>query len=426
MAEYETRHWEPRFEGATRKDRAGCSYEVYLPDELSGWDLTLPADLAADVADAEAAIRDLNAEGTTHVSLEGLARFLLRAESVASSRIEGIEASPQRLLRAESAIAQGGDAADRAAAEILANIAAMQSAIDLAANPKRIDLPDLLRIHDRLLAQSDVGTPGVVRSQQNWIGGSSYNPCAAEFVPPPHTQLTPLLKDLVSYLNEDWHSPLVQAAVAHAQFETIHPFDDGNGRAGRALIHVVLRRRNLATRFVPPISLVLATWSDDYLSGLTAFRHTSAPDSRERSEAAYTWLRTFAAATLRACSDAQRYAADIEALDHRWRTTLGKVRRDSTVDRLIKVLPGVPMVTTKSVAALTSRSEVSSSAAIAKLVEGGILVQRNIGRQRYRVFEAGDVVGLFTSLERALASPSGETEIDPPVRPAPVRPGRRR
>ncbi|MFV1971604.1 MAG: Fic family protein [Acidimicrobiia bacterium] len=99
----------------------------------------------------------------------------------------------------------------------------------------------------------------VVRERQNWIGGSSYNPCSAVFVPPPPDHVDGLVQDLIEYVNGDEHSPLVQAAIAHAQFETIHPFADGNGRTGRALIHVILRRRGLSPTFVPPISLVLAT-----------------------------------------------------------------------------------------------------------------------------------------------------------------------
>ena len=99
--------WTSSFEGMSRRDRQGCEYDAYLPDPLTGWELALPADLAADLSDAEAAIRRLNATGTSHVSLEGLARFLLRAESVASSKIEGLEAGPRRLLDAEVALAQG-------------------------------------------------------------------------------------------------------------------------------------------------------------------------------------------------------------------------------------------------------------------------------------------------------------------------------
>ena len=422
MAEYLRKRWEPRFEGMTRRDRRGCDYDAYLPDPLAGWNLILPSELAADIADAETAIRDLNQAGTSHVNLEGLARFLLRAESVASSKIEGLDAGPRRLVEAEAAIAQGGESGDRVAVEVLGNIAAMESAIQVATRDQTISLPDLLGIHRVLMDRSprpELG--GVVREEQNWIGGSSYNPCGAVFVPPPAEQVNGLLADLVDYTNSDEHSPLVQAAIAHAQFETIHPFADGNGRTGRALIHIILRRRALSPGFVPPISLVLATWPDDYISGLTAFRHLQPADSPERSLAAHTWLRTFAAATLRACSDAQAYASRIDELTDQWRSGLGTVRKGSALDLLIEVLPGVPLLTVESAAALIARSDVAAGGAINRLLASGILTQRNIGKQRYRIFEAPGILDLFTSLERALASPTGDTATGPPVRPVPRR-----
>ncbi len=427
MAEYLQRRWAPRFEGATRRDRQGCRYEAYLPDPLGSWNLLLPGDLAADIADAEAAVRDLNRTGTSHVSFEGLARFLLRAESVASSRIEGLDVGPRRLIEAEAVLARGGEAADRVAVEVLGNIAAMESAIDLATHAGPFSLADLLEIHRVLMEHSPrPELDGVIRREQNWIGGSSYNLCSAVFVPPPPEYVEDLLDDLIHYVNGDDHSPLVQAAIAHAQFETIHPFADGNGRTGRALIHVILRRRGLATSFVPPISLVLATWSDDYISGLTAFRHLAAPDSPERSEAAHAWLRTFAAAAIRACGDAETFAGRIDRLVEQWREDLVAVRKGSAVDLLLDVLPGVPLLTVQSAARLVHRSDVAAGAAINRLADAGILLQRNVGKQRYRIFEAPAVLDLFTSLERALASPTGDTTIDPSVRPVPRPPTARR
>ncbi len=423
MAEYVRKRWEPRFEGMTRRDRGGCSYDTYLPDPLAGWNLILPGDLAADIADAETAIRDLNQAGTSHVSLDGLARFLLRAESVASSKIEGLDAGPRRLVEAEVALAQSGETADHVAVEVLGNIAAMESAVELGIQAGRISLADLLEIHEVLMERSprpELG--GVVREQQNWIGGSSYNPCSAVFVPPPPEHVDGLVQDLIKYVNDDEHSPLVQAAIAHAQFETIHPFADGNGRVGRALIHVILRRRGLSPTFVPPISLVLATWSDDYITGLTAFRHLDPADSPERSSAAHTWLRTFAGAALRACNDAQIYATRIDELVSHWRSNLGTVRKGSALDLLIDILPGVPLLTVESAAGLIDRSDVATGAAINRLVATGILTQRNIGKRRYRIFEAPSVLELFTSLERALASLSGDTATDEPVRPVPQPP----
>lgn len=423
MAQYVRKRWSAQFEGLSRRDRRGCEYDTYLPDPLAGWDLTLPGDLVADLTDAEAAVQDLNRSGTRHVSLEGLARFLLRAESVASSRIEGLHAGARRLLEAEATLAQGGNAADRTAVEVLGNIAAMDSAIGLASRQERLTLPDLLETHRALMARSPVPElGGVIRDQQNWIGGSSYNPCSAAYVPPPPELVEGLLLDLLDYVNGDDHPALAQAAIAHAQFETIHPFADGNGRVGRALIQVVLRRRGLVPRFVPPVSLVLATWSRDYISGLTSFRFVGQPASPERSPTAYPWLRTFAAATVRACLDAHQYASRMDELIQQWRRELGGVRRRSAVDLLLDVLPGAPLVTVESAAALTGRSDVATGAAINRLVDAGVLVQRNLGRQRYRVFEAPAVIDLFTALERALASPTGNTATTSPVRAVPVRP----
>lgn len=412
--------WASSFEGMSRRDRQGCDYDAYLTDPLAGWDLALPADLAADLGDAEAAIRRLNATGTSHVSLEGLARFLLRSESVASSKIEGLEAGPRRLLDAEVVIAQGGNATDQIAVEVLANVAAMEAAVELGSSTDTITLADLLGIHRTLMERSATpGIGGVVRRMQNWIGGSSYNPCSAAFVPPPPDTLDALLDDLLAYVNGDDHPALVQAAIAHAQFETIHPFADGNGRTGRALIHVILRRRGLAPRFVPPISLVLATWASDYIAGLTAYRHLGAPDSPDRSTGAGTWLRTFATAAHRSCADAEFYAGKIEALDARWREQLGRVRANSAVELLLDLLPGAPVITVDSAARLIGRSEMRTGEAVNRLEAAGVLRQRNIGRQRYRVFEAADVVNLFTGLERSLASPTGNTATAAPNRRVP-------
>lgn len=424
MASHLQKRWEARFEGMSRRDRQGCTYDAYLADPLSGWDLSIPADVAADVADAEAAVRSLNDSGTAHVSLEGLARFLLRAESVGSSKIEGLQAAARRLAQAEAALALGSDANDRVAIEVIGNIVAMESAVELATGARRFGLDDLLSVHRTLMGSSPTpGLGGVVREEQNWIGGSSFNPCSAAFVPPPPEYLPDLLADLLDYVNSDTHSPLIQAAIAHAQFETLHPFADGNGRTGRALIHVVLRRRGVAPRFVPPISLVLATWSEEYVNGLMTFRHLSEPDSAERSAAAVEWLRMFATATSRACRDADAYSQDIDDMTTAWRSKAGRVRANSSADLLLAILPGAPIITVESASKLIGRSKARTTDAVNALVAAGVLRQRNGGRQRYRVFEAAEVLDLFTRLERALASPTGDTRNAQPVRAVPQHPG---
>lgn len=420
MAEYVRRSWEPRPDGLTRQDRKGCHYDAYLADPLLGWALSIPGDLAADIADAERAITTLDQAETTHVSLEGLARFLLRAESVASSKIEGLDAGVRRLVEADAVLKEGGEPRDRIAVEILGNIDSMERAIDRATVGGPLGLTDLLDLHRLLMDRSPTpGFGGVMRREQNWIGGSSYQPCSSSFVPPPPEYVTSLMEDLVEYMNGDEHPALVQAAIAHAQFETIHPFADGNGRVGRALIHVVLRRRGLSSRFLPPISLVLATRAADYVAGLMAYRHVGPADGPERSTASQAWLRTFAGATLRSCLDAEAYASRIDSLVSTWRARIGAVRHGSATDLLMEVLPGVPLITVETAASLLERSEVAVGAAINRLAEAAVLKQRNIGKQRYRVFEAPEVFELFSSLERALATPGGDASVDRKVRPVP-------
>lgn len=183
----------------------------------------------------------------------------------------------------------------------------------------------------------------------------------------------------------------------------------------------MLRRRGLAERFVPPVSLVLATWSRDYVNGLMAFRHTSEPQGLERSQAAHEWIRTFASATHRACLDARAYAESLGDLVTEWRDRLGRVRRDSAVARLLSVLPGSPVFTVTSAAQLIGRSVVATSQAVQRLEAADVIRQRGPARQRYRVFEAREVIAVFTALERRLASPSGDTRTSPPDRSVPRR-----
>jgi Fic family protein len=214
--------------------------------------------------------------------------------------------------------------------------------------------------------------------------------------------------------------PLVQAAIAHAQFETIHPFVDGNGRVGRALIHVVIRRRGLAPRYVPPISLALANASRDYIAGLTAFRYLGEPTSATAQDGSAAWIATFASATTRAVNDARELAAGIEALERRWREQAAPVRKNSAADRLLGVLPSAPILTVSTAAQLIGRSFQAADLAVAHLVRTGVLQQRKLGR-RNRAFEAVGLVNALTDIERRLASPERDTRVSPPARRVPHR-----
>lgn len=417
------RRWQARLgEGLPRRDSQGCNYEAYVPDPISDRVFRLDGDVAAEVADAERAITELNATAKTLVDTEALARLLLRAESVASSYIEGLVVGGRRLLRAEAALAAGDTNVDVTAEEVLGNIRAMTWAVESLASSATVTVEGLLAIHAQLISHTRLSEhAGRTRNQQNWIGGSGFNPCSAAFVPPPPELVPALLEDLCAFVNDETLPAVAQAAIAHAQFETIHPFIDGNGRTGRALIHVILRRRGLAPRIVPPISLVLATWAGSYIEQLTGTRYRGRADSTAAREGINRWIAFFSAACRRAVSDAAAFEDTVESIEERWREALGTVRAGSAVERLVSALPGAPVVSVTSAAQLINRSFQATNAAMKRLESAGIVEQVNIGR-RNRAFEARAIIEAFTGLERQLASPTGDTRSAPPRRPAPVRP----
>lgn len=419
MARYEELIWQGSPTGQTRRERTSCSYRAYLPDPLAERVLALPADLVADLSDADRAVAALQDRTTGLASVESVARLLLRAEAVGSSYIEGLQVNARRLAKEEFAERAGLPTNDDTARAVLGNIRAMGGALELADLERPITIDDLCGLHRELLAGTrDEHWGGVVRHEQNWIGG--VNPCRATYVPPPHEVVRALLEDLCSYMSGDDHPPIVQAALTHAQFETIHPFVDGNGRVGRALIHLILRRRGLAPNFVPAVSLILATNAGAYIAGLVSFRYDAPADDPLAAAAAIQWIDVFVNALLRACADAAAFADQLDTLEERWREAVSPVRRRSAADLLLSALPGIPILTVETAAEAIGRSRKRTNDAVNYLHERGVLRQGTIGR-RNRVFEVADLLDAITQFERRLASPAADTEIAPPARAVPAR-----
>jgi Fic family protein len=372
---------------APARYRRACRYDAFVPDELAGAEFDLPAAVAGVVSDAEQAVMALNTAATP--ALAPLARLLLRTESIASSKVEGIQVGVRQLARAESML-ETGRRASPTVLEVLGNIDAMQLPVDEAAAADRFGIENIVAIHRRLMSRApNAQIAGVVRTDQSWIGGNDYNPCGADFVPPPPDHVGPLLHDLCEAIRDDSLPPLVQAALVHAQFETIHPFADGNGRTGRALIHVVLRRRGIATTYVPPISVVLAANRDRYIDGLIRFRE---------GEVA-RWVEQFSAAAAQAAGLATAYLAAVRNLMVEWRERLSAgaaPRADAAAWAVIGVLPAHPVITAPVAAAATGRAKSAVHQAVAQLVECGVLLPLSASK-RNRSWEAA---GLLDFLER--------------------------
>jgi Fic family protein len=377
-------HWAARLDAiGGRNARRGFDYRAYVPTPISEEHFGLGSYLAAAAANAEQACRELNTDPPTPADFEALARQLLRAESVASSRIEGLVLSHRRLAKA----AFSPDARDITAQSVLANIAALERALTLATAADEIRRDDLLEVHRILLRGTrDEQLGGVIRAEQNWIGGAASSPRDAEFVPPPPELVSDLLDDLCAFCNREDVPASVQAGIAHAQFETIHPFTDGNGRVGRAVILIVLRRRGITPRYLPPVSLALAGEADHYVAGLTSWRNGDEED----------WIAVFLDAVYRAAKGAQEFAAQVAHLQHRWIEQTGSPRRNSGPRRLIELLPSHPIVNVKTAARALGGSGEQARLAILRLEQAGVLRQTTVGRRN----RAWECVGLFESLER--------------------------
>ncbi|WBQ06527.1 Fic family protein [Kribbella sp. CA-293567] len=404
-----------------RKYRRPCEYTAYLPDLLSAHPLDFSAELTADIADTERALAAFGGPGEHH--LEQLARFLLRAEAVASSKIEGLQVNSRRLARHEAKVAAGAQGEDATADAVLGNVHAMDYAVQSVAMLDKVEVRDLVEIHRALMEHSDQPEiAGQIRTKQNWIGGSNFNPCQAAFVPPPPEHVEALLEDLCVFVNRDDLPGTIQAGLVHAQFETIHPFADGNGRTGRALIHVVLKRRGLAKDFVPPISLALATRAAAYIDGLSRFRYVGAPGSEPASSGLRDWLDLFLSATRRATADAAALQSRLTDLETGWRAALSP-RKGSAAERLLPELIGHPVITAEDAMRLTGSSRSAAFTAVETFVSAGILSPVG-SQQRYRLFEAAQVFQILTDYERASATESGSTRGEQPKRAVPYRQNR--
>ncbi|MGI5951888.1 MAG: Fic family protein [Brooklawnia sp.] len=360
--------------------------------------------------------------------LAGVARFLLRSEAIASSRIEGVAPSVHQVALAELGALERVPEVSVQAQLVANNMTVLHQARTALVEAPKLRTEHLLELHAALLPDQR-GHHGI-REVQNWIGGSSHHPLEAEFIPPAPEQVPALLEDLIGYLNGAAHSPIIQAGLAHAQFETIHPFTDGNGRVGRALIHTVLTRRGLTTQAVLPVSLVLSTLRDSYVGGLTAYRHSDEIGSPGFHAAHADWLRVFADAVLIATEQAGRLAAELAALSADWEDQLGharvqqgrtrSVRSDSATVLILRDLPATPVLTSATVQRIHGVSHVAADRALAELATAGIVHQSL--RRGIRYFQAPDVLDLVTMAERRLASTQFDTRASRPVRPVPAVP----
>lgn len=276
---------------------------------------------------ADEASRELSrfdAEMGARVS--SFAPVLLRSESASSSQIENLTASARAIFSAEL-----GAKTSRNAELIAANTESMSAALELAEHG---GIEAIRRMHEVLMKGQPHHTPGQWRTEAVWIGTRSESPVGAEYIAPSFERVPALMDDLMAFAGRLEIPPIMSVAVAHAQFETIHPFTDGNGRTGRALAQSLLRRRGVTRSVAVPVSAGLLADIEGYHDALTAYRAgRTAPI-----------VTAFANASLRAIQNSRQLVADIDEIVSGWRAKL-KVRSDSGAWRLMEVIARRPVIT---------------------------------------------------------------------------------
>lgn len=432
MGVYQSEYWQSSGWGMNRRETQGGTYHPFLPDTLARLDIMLTPEAVSAVTQAQAAVMLLNQEARYLTNTEPLARLLLRSEALASSRIEGLQMNVGRLLEFEALDELGvSHRLDSAEVAVMANIAAMSKAVNDMGADAAITVGDIRAVNATLLRGSHLEPEGgVLRKVQNWIGGNNVNPVGAAYVPPRPEYVPELMEDLVQFCNASPLPAIAVAAIAHAQLETIHPFADGNGRTGRTLVHMLLRRAGLIPSSTPPISLVLATDKARYINNLAAFRCDDAKCEGTEEKVAMLrgrisdWVEYFANAVLLACERAQGFERNIADIQAQWRGRRA-IRKNSAADVLVEVLPGSPVVSVLSAARLTGRSTQAARLALKQLEDMGILVQ-NAKNRKSNIYVAQEILDAFTAYERALATPGGDTSSAKPSRPVPLRVPRER
>ena len=378
--ETETLPWSPARGTYPRRavKRMPREYEAAVVPKVASQQLTLIEQTHALVE--RATVEAVRFDTTDAHRVVPFTPLLLRSESTASSRIEQLTSSARKVLEAEATGRGRGNAA-----LIAANTRQMEAAVARA----RANVDGIVEMHQILLADSAPEIAGVLRGAQVWIGGSDYSPAGAMFVPPHQRHLTELMADLGEFMARDDLPALAQAAIAHAQFETIHPFADGNGRTGRALVHVVLRERGLTTSSALPLSAGLLTDTAAYFAALDAYRGGDVDRI----------VQLFARAAIDVAERGSWLAAELVAVRDEWNEQL-TARADALAWRVLDLLLQRPVLTTAAVSTEFGVSAETARNALDRLEADGIVISAQLDK-RQRGWRSPDVLALLDEFAEA-------------------------
>lgn len=383
----ETVPWRQRVRGGSREDRMLRAIDASVPPFIADLEHPLGGELLTECRQAEAAIVRLDTAAGNEFA--PLAALLTRTEAVSSSKIERVAASMDDYARAV-----GGSKANASATSMVAAGAALHELVTRSGQSGRIELDDILHAHHILMRDDPVdgASAGRLRTEQNWILGSDHSPRGAIHIPPVPERVPGLMDDLLAYANRDGVPPILQAAVVHAQFESIHPFPDGNGRIGRALINAVLRRSGLTTRVVVPIASAMVANREQYFRLVNEYR-TGRLDP---------FISLLAKASLASAEESWISGERLRAIPGEW-AELSSPRAGSAASKLLEVLQTHPVMLSGLAEELTGSPRSSVFAALDRLEADGI-IHEVTGRKQDRVYVASALMDELDDLERRISA----------------------
>lgn len=392
---YVTRPYRQRIPRGPRADRTLREVTVALPAHIADLEVPLERPVAAMTTASAGALRHLDlVHGRT---MAGLNHLQLRTEAIDSSKIEHVEASLADYGRALLGIGANASAVSMASAT-----QAMESLISEADTSRKITPDAILDAHRRLFARNpdEAANAGRFRTVQNWVGGSDYAPRNALHVPPPPETVVDYIEDMVTFANRDDLSPIAQAAIVHAQFESIHPFIDGNGRIGRALIHAVLRRRRASRHLAVPIASALVAHRDRYFAALNDYRAGTVS----------TIVAMLAASTTIATTESWKTAEALDRIRHGWGGAAGDPRPGSAAYRLLDLLTEEPIL---NAALVTERLGLEDATATIETLERAGVLTRAKRTRRFPVWLAPAVLGEVEELSARIQDQARQLPYGP-------------
>ncbi len=362
------------------------SVNATIPPFIAERDYTpsLEEMIASERALLAVAQADTDAEGHS----AALSRFMVRSESAASSKIERINASAR-----DYAKALAGNRSNTSATSMVAASHALHALITMVGDAGRFELEHFTGAHRALMIDdpTEADFAGRLRTMQNWIGGSDHSPRGALHVPPAPERVGALMDDLIAYLNRDDVPALVQAAIGHAQFESIHAFTDGNGRIGRALVSAVLRRRGITGNAVVPLASGLLARRDDYFAALGDYRRGDPSPL----------ILLFAAAARIAATASRETIERLKGMPGGWRAEVTP-RAGSVADVVLSAFYDHPVMSVQDIDAATGTSSASQAYRVVdQLVQAGFL-EEITGRKKDRVWAASEVIAELDDLDRRI------------------------